>query len=93
MKKLFAMLMAVAMILSVAVTAMAEDSATITYDSLKWVAGDVDCDEGIDADDAVELRKVLLEVEDAERFDTADTNKDNELDIRDLVHLKKVLAA
>ena len=92
MKKLFAMLLTVVMVFSLAMSAMADDSATITFDSLKWVAGDVDCDEKIDAEDLPALRQILLEVSTAEREDTADTNKDDVIDVRDLVHLKKVLA-
>lgn len=89
MKKIGIIILAVLLMMASSVVAYAEDSATISYEDLKYVAGDVDCNETIETADMVVLRKVLLETTQAERENTADTNGDGEIDIRDLVRLKK----
>ena len=55
------------------------------------VLGDVNCDGKRNADDLVTLRKMLLGTEDS--LQTGDVNQDKNVDILDLVHLKKQLAS
>ena len=94
MKKLLAIItVAVVAMLSCSIAVAADDSVQISYDSLKWVAGDVDCNEAIvPADDIVALRQGLLGVIEFGRVDTADINGDSVVDVRDLVRFKKNFA-
>ena len=89
MKKIGVTILAMLLLMATSVTAYAQDSATISYDSLKYVAGDVDCNEKIDADDMVALREVLLDITKADRENTADANGDGDINIIDLVRMKK----
>lgn len=61
-------------------------------EDLKYVAGDVDCNEKIEASDLIVLRKILLGTSEVVRESTADTNGDDVVDIIDLVRLKKYFA-
>jgi len=89
MKKIGIIILAVLLVMTSSVVAYAADSATISYEDLKYVAGDVDCNETIEAADLVVLKKVLMETIEAEREKTADTNGDSKINILDLVRLKK----
>ena len=89
MKKIGIIILAMLLLMSSSVMAYAQDSATISFEDLKYVAGDVDCNESIETADMVVLRKVLLGTVIAERENTADINGDGETDIRDLVRFKK----
>ena len=89
MKKIGIIILAVVLLMTSSVVAYAADSETISFEDLKYVAGDVDCNEAIDAADLVVLKKVLIETAEAERENTADTNGDGVINILDLVRLKK----
>lgn len=91
MKKV-AIILTVLLLLSTSVVAYAADSATIPYEDLKYVAGDVDCNEEIETIDLVTLRNVLLGTDEVVRESTADTNGDTNVDIADLVRLDEYLA-
>ena len=88
MKKIGIVILAVLLVMTSSVVAYAADSATISYEDLKYVAGDVDCNESIEAADMVVLKKILMETVEAERVSTADTNGDDEINILDLIRLK-----
>lgn len=92
MKKVGLILMVCFLLCTMSLTASAADSATIPYEDLKFVAGDVDCNEKIELDDLTALRKVLLGVNEPEREGTADATGDGEINIVDLVCLKKYFA-
>jgi len=89
MKKIGSIILAVLILMTSSVVAYAADSATISYEDLKYVAGDVDCNEAIDTDDMVALRKILIKTAEAELEKTADANGDGEINIVDLVRLRK----
>lgn len=92
MKKVSLIIMVCLLLCTMSLTANAADSATIPYEDLKYVAGDVDCDEKINAVDMTALRKALLGVNELERERTADVTGDGVVDIVDLVRLKKYFA-
>lgn len=65
--------------------------ASIEVEIAKGVAGDVDNDGAVIADDLVVMRKLLVGLDEGEAFvSAADVNGDGETDIRDLVRIKKI---
>lgn len=92
MKKIGMIMLAVLLLAVPAVTASAADSATLPYEDLKYVAGDVNCDEAIDAADMATLKQILLGTTDAVRVNSADCNGDGVIGVQDLVRLKKYFA-
>lgn len=92
MRKMVIMLLACMTLFSISITTFADDSVTVPYEELKYVAGDIDCNEEINAIDLTDLTKILLGVNQAECERTEDVNEDTKINIIDLVRLKKILA-
>lgn len=93
MKKVGTIILTLLLLASVSVMAYAADeSASIPYEDLQYVAGDVNCDEDIQSDDTISLIKILLGTETAQRVTTADTNGDGDINIIDLIRLKNYFA-
>jgi hypothetical protein len=81
-------ILATLLMVATSVVAYAADSATIPYEELKYVAGDVNCNEKIETADADALKKILLDIEDAVLERTADANSDGSIDICDVVYIR-----
>lgn len=92
MKKVGMIILAALLMVTTSIVAYAADSATIPYEELKYVAGDVDCNETVEAADATALQKILLDINEAVRERTADTNSDGSVNICDFVHIENLVA-
>jgi len=92
MKKIGIIILAALLLMSSSVVAFADDSATISYEDLKYIAGDVDCNEAIEEADLAFLKTVLIKTEQVKREKAADTNKDGKINVLDLVHLNEYLS-
>lgn len=104
MKKIFSVLLAIALLIlsTVFITvSAAENSVSVSFLDLKYDVYDINFDGKEDAGDLATMRSILLDVEykyDLENIPTekkaekADVNKDEKVNILDLVHLKNHLA-
>lgn len=104
MKKIFSVLLAIALLIlsTVFITvSAAENSVSVSFLDLKYDVYDINFDGKEDAGDLATMRSILLDVEykyDLENIPTekkaekADVNKDEKVNILDLVRLKKHLA-
>lgn len=91
MKKLYAAVLSVLLVLSFSLTAFAA-SVEVDARDLFYRAGDVDCSQTVDTDDFSALAKILLGSSSAKYEKTADLNGDGVIDICDLVVLNIKLA-
>lgn len=89
MKKLISMLLCLSMIVSVGAFIGPENTAEA---AVAYVPGDVNSDGGINARDALALRKKLADMDVLCDTDAADLNEDAELTTSDLLALRKHLA-
>ena len=93
MKKFVATMLSALIIFSLsAVVVSAKDAATVDYADLKYSTGDVSCDGTVNSTDSVLLRKILLGAESSVHKAASDLNNDGEVNIIDLVRLKKSLS-
>lgn len=91
MKKIVSLF--IVMILCVcSIFTVSADSIEVDFGDVAGKAGDVDVDTYISASDIVALRKVLLGINVPQSKKTIDVNKDDVMDVRDLIRLKKILA-
>ena len=91
MKKLTALFLAVLLLVTATVTAAA-DTVEVDFNELAYQKYDINCDLEINSNDMAYLRKVLLGTEQIIYKPVTDLNGDGNVDVIDLVIIKKHFA-
>lgn len=91
MKKLTALFFAVMLLVTATVTAAA-DTVEVDFNELAYQKYDINCDFEIDTNDMAFLKKILLGVEQVKYEPVTDLNGDGNVDVIDLIIIKKHFA-